>query len=92
MDLDGDGQNEAIAFLQYQAVVFQRGSTGWKELGRVNWRFRAGRKQQSGEELLKELRKGDYQVVEPRWKSLQIGHFRLPLDLPVAPERGAPPS
>ncbi|HEY2463255.1 MAG TPA: hypothetical protein VGI32_04290 [Steroidobacteraceae bacterium] len=91
-DLDGDGQNEAIAFLQYQAVVFQRGRAGWKELGRVNWRFRAGRKQQTGEDLLKELRDGDYRVAEPRWKSLQIGHFRLPFDLPVAPERGAPPS
>ena len=82
IDLDGDGQPEAIAFLPYQASVFQKGPGGWTCIGTGNWR--SGRSTQGAHtnaELLAELRSGDYRLVEPHWKALEIGKDRLPMNI-----------
>jgi hypothetical protein len=83
VDLDGDGKAEAIAFLNHGATIFQREARGWTTLGNVDWRS-DGRApgERSSSELLQLLRAGDYRVVEPTWKSLQLGGQRLELRLP----------
>ncbi|MBS0386971.1 MAG: DUF4153 domain-containing protein [Proteobacteria bacterium] len=87
VDLDGDGQPEALAFLPDEAAVFQRGEHGWNKLGQTDWRHRAQPPhRRTGAELLQLLRGGDYKVVEPRWKALQFGAGRLDLWLPERAE------
>jgi hypothetical protein len=82
IDLDGDGQPEAIAFLPYLATVFEKGPRGWTSIGTTNWRSgRSTHGAQTRAELLGELRSGAYRLVEPRWKALEIGRNRLPLNL-----------
>jgi Domain of unknown function (DUF4153) len=82
IDLDGDGQAEAIAFLPYQASVFEKGLGGWTCIGTANWRSgRSKHGARTDAELLGELRSGDFRLVEPRWKALEIGKERLPMNL-----------
>lgn len=82
IDLDGDGQPEAIAFLPYRASVFQKGPGGWTNIGTADWRFgRSTHDGHTGADLLGELRSGDYRLVEPHWKALEIGKKRLPMNL-----------
>jgi hypothetical protein len=89
IDLDGDGKPEAIAFLPFEAEIFQRGVFGWSNIGQMDWRHRTqASHQRSGADLLQLLRSGEYRTVEPHWKSLEFGQDRLNLGLP---ESGQPP-
>ena len=77
-DISWKGAAEAL-----QAAVFRKRAEGWSKVGNVGWRYhrRLGRNQTDAE-LLKALEAGDYRVIEPRWKSLEIGHSQVSLDLP----------
>lgn len=83
IDLDGDGKAEAIAFLPFEAEIFQRDGHGWSNIGQMDWRHRTqSSHQRSAADLLQLLRGGEYRTVEPRWKSLELGQDRLNLGLP----------
>jgi len=94
IDLDGDGIAEAIAFLPYRAIIFQRGAQGWGEIGNLSWRSLADvPHRRTAAELLALLSRGDYRAVEPHWKTLQFGADVLNLDLPErAPARANAPA
>ncbi|HEX9138213.1 MAG TPA: hypothetical protein VF848_00355 [Steroidobacteraceae bacterium] len=82
IDLDGDGQQEAIAFLPNEASVFEKGPGGWKCIGTADWKSRrSAHGAHTDAELLGQLRAGDYRLVEPHWKALEIGKNRLPMNL-----------
>lgn len=83
IDINGDGKPEVLLVAQpighAGIVVGEDGSGNWTVLGHLAYRF-AGCRQ-----LGERLRSGDYTVVEPRLKELDVGGQRVGF-LPVVPE------
>ena len=84
VDLDNDGQVEAVVFRGTQAEVFQKQFAEWQEVGSA---FRPAYAATTPQELLSQLRKGGFQAVERHWKMLKIGRELLRLELPEEPQR-----
>jgi hypothetical protein len=76
IDMDGDGQAEAIAFLEQQAFIYQRQDAGWQEMGQLYWRY-VNNRAFSAIDLRRALQSGDYRAVTPHWNLLQIGKNRF---------------
>jgi hypothetical protein len=76
VDLNGDGQNEAIFFPGYSGVVLAHRGSEWARIGFLNLRNGPGIGQKpSNAQLLKWLQSGKYQLTDSRWKVLQLdGH------------------
>ncbi len=70
VDLNGDGTEEAIAFTDVSSLVFMRAGAAWHARllgGGIPMRA----------EALEHLRAGDYRVVAPKWRALEVGSRTL---------------
>ena len=81
VDLDADQQAEAILFTDANMMIYQKNAGDWLEVANSYWRPRGRGANRANENLLKQLRAGNFRIVLPRWRALEVGHARLELGL-----------